>query len=849
MTLSGPIDSGHPSLGDRLPAAGSTDPDVILDRFVAWVGDTGLELYPAQEQALLELIAGHHLILGTPTGSGKSLVALGLHFKAMCEGQRSFYTSPIKALANQKFFSLCDDFGPGRVGMLTGDASINPEAPIICCTAEVLSNMALRQGAATAAPYVVMDEFHYYSDPSRGVAWQIPLVELPDSTFLLMSATLGDTSALSRVLRARTGREVALVESEERPVPLDYEYRETALHETVEDLLEQGKAPIYIVNFTQRECAERAQALTSAKVCSREERDEIQEAVGDFRFDSPYGKDMSRFLRFGIAVHHAGLLPKYRRLVEQLSQRGLLKVICGTDTLGVGVNIPIRTVLFSKLCKFDGEKIALLSTRDFKQIAGRAGRKGYDERGSVVSQAPEHVIAKRRAGASGSKKRAVKKKVPERGVVSWNRSVFERLIANAPETLRSRFRVTHGMIVNVLQREAPGGGYRALIELIDRSHESDSVRARLRRAAAVLFRALRRAGIVEVVREPDGGRRYLRVSEQLQWDFSLHHTLSLYVVEALSALDPESPDYAPEVLSLVESILEDPRPILFAQQDKLKGELVARLKAEGVPYEERMRQLEDVTHPKPCAEFIYATFEIFADSHPWVGEANARPKSIARELFEGYYGFDDYVRYYKLARTEGLLLRYLNQTYTTLAQTVPESARTQEVYDMLAFFRAMLTRVDSSLLEEWERLMRAGLSPELRGMEETRPDFDLAHRPKALAARVRAELHRLVRALAARDFEEAELCVRQDPHDFWSAARFGQALEPFFEEYGELVFTPQARQVRNTVLKPTAARRWDVQQVLVDPEADNLWCVRGEVQLEAETPPSGLLVRLRHIGT
>ncbi len=848
MTLA---DAPHPLLSDRIPGAGSADPETILDRFVAWVGDVGLELYPAQEQALLELLAGQHLILGTPTGSGKSLVALGLHFKAMCERQRSFYTSPIKALASQKFFSLCDDFGADNVGMLTGDASINSEAPIICCTAEVLANMALRQGAATPVPYVIMDEFHYYSDPARGVAWQIPLLELPESTFLLMSATLGDTSEVRRILQERTGRDVALVESEERPVPLDYEYRETPMHETVEVLLEQGKAPIYIVNFTQRDCAERAQALTSANVCSREERRRVQEAIGDSRFDSPYGKELARFLRFGIAVHHAGLLPRYRRLVEQLSQQGLLKVICGTDTLGVGVNIPIRTVLFSKLCKFDGEKVALLSTRDFKQIAGRAGRKGYDERGSVVCQAPEHVIEKRRARASGSKKRAAKKKPPEQGFVPWNRATFERLIASVPETMHSRFHVTHGMMVNVLQREADGvgGGYRALIDLIDRSHEDQRAKARLRRDTAVLFRALRRAGIVELTRDPVSGWRRVRVSEDLQWDFSLHHTLSLYLVEAIAALDPESLGYALEVLSLVEAILENPRPILLQQQHKLRRELVARLKAEGVPYEERMRQLEEVTHPKPGADFIYATFNIFVDKHPWVGAANIHPKSVAREIFEGYYSFEAYVREYQLARIEGLLLRHLNQTYTTLAQTVPETARTQEIYDMLAFFRTMLTRVDSSLIEEWERLVRAGFSLQLGGVEEARPDFDLARQPRVLAATVRTELHRLVRALSARDFEEAELCVRQDPHDFWSAARFAEALEPFFADYDEIVITPQARQARNTVLKSTGPRTWDVQQVLVDPEEDNLWCLYAEIDLVSETRPLGPLVRLRRIGT
>ena len=349
------------SLEARVPlGAAIRDPGAILDRFLGWVSEIGLEPYPAQEEALLELMAGRHVVLSTPTGSGKSLVALGLHFKARCEGRRSFYTAPIKALVSEKFFALCDVFGPENVGMLTGDASLNWAAPIICCTAEVLANMALRQGEATDAPYVVMDEFHYYGDRDRGSAWQIPLLTLPHTTFLLMSATLGDTAAIEEKLRERTGREVAHVHSDERPVPLDFEYRERPIHETVEELLEADKAPVYIVNFTQRECAELGQALTSAKISSREEKRSIAEAIGEFRFDTPYGKDVRRMIGHGIGIHHAGLLPKYRLLVEQLSQRGLLKVICGTDTLGVGVNIPIRTVLFTKLCKFDGEKVRIL---------------------------------------------------------------------------------------------------------------------------------------------------------------------------------------------------------------------------------------------------------------------------------------------------------------------------------------------------------------------------------------------------------------------------------------------------------------------------------------------------------
>ena len=702
------------ALADRIPPRGTSDPDEILSLFLDWVSSTGLTLYPAQEEALLEVMAGKHVILGTPTGSGKSLVALGLHFKAACEGKVSFYTSPIKALASEKFFSLCGELGPENVGMLTGDASINAEASVLCCTAEVLSNMALRRGPALEAPYVVMDEFHYYADKERGVAWQVPLLVLPGTQFLLMSATLGDTRAIAERLQRDTGREVAHVTSDERPVPLDYEYGETPLHETIEGLLAAKKSPIYVVNFTQRECAELAQSLTSVKIGTREEREEIRKVVAGIRLSTPYGKEFRRFLSFGIGVHHAGLLPKYRLLVEQLAQKGLLHVICGTDTLGVGVNIPIRTVLFTKLAKFDGTKVGLLSVREFKQISGRAGRRGFDDRGSVVAQAPEHIVEKRQAEkkseVSGKRIRTVR--APPKGEVFWTVETFQKLIARPPETLTSRFRLTHGMVLSLLQHDAADEGvarnFASLRDLIARCHEDDGVKRRLAKQAAVLVRSLYRAGIIGLA----GERPYrVVVAEDLQWDFSLHQALSLFALSALGELDPASPTYAVDALTVVESILEDPDVILRRQVDRAKGRLVAKLKEEGVPYEERMARLEEVTHPKPLADFLYGAFNEFRAAHPWTVGSDVSPKSIGREMFETFAGFSDYVKSYGIERSEGVLLRYLSQLYKTLDQTVPEAAKTDELWDVLGYFRSLVGETDASLLEEWREAAPPGAYP------------------------------------------------------------------------------------------------------------------------------------------
>ncbi len=829
------------SLGDRIaPRADSAE---ILDRFVDWVAEQGLSPYPEQEEAILELLADRHVVLSTPTGSGKSLVALALHFRALCAGERSFYCAPVKALVSEKFFALCDQLGADRVAMLTGDASINPSAPVVCCTTEVLANMALRGGETTDAPCVVLDEFHYYDDRERGMAWQIPLLALRHSQFLLMSATIGNTAAIEERLADFTQRTVAHVHSDVRPVPLDFEYRETPLHETLEDLVLRDLAPVYVVNFTQRECGELAQGATSAKLASREAREAIAGAIRGVRFDTAYGRDVKRFLGHGVGVHHAGLLPKYRLLVERLAQQGLMRVIFGTDTLGVGVNVPIRTVVLNRLAKFDGEKVGILRAREFHQIAGRAGRKGFDDRGRVVCQAPEHVTQNLRLEQkSGARKPA--KKRPPRDFVPWSRETFEQLVSRPPEALRSQFEVSHGVILNVLQR-ASGADYGAVIRLVDRSHESAGSKARQRRRAAALFRSLVAAGVVELVPARAGGRE-VRVSPGLQTDFALHDALSLYLVEAVAALDPDSECYALEVLSVVEAVQESPRPILGEQTRRAKDELLARLKAEGVEYEERLRRLEEVTHSKPEEQFLYQTFREFAERYPWAREGDVRPKSIARDMVERYLGFRDYVAELSLARSEGLLLRYLSQVHNTLVKSLPAAAKTDAVYEVIAFLRAAIAGVDTSLLEAWESLV----APAPGAAEPAAaPRFDLALQPRLLTARVRSELLSLVRALVARDYEEAARWVHPDPADPWDAARFEQALAPFRAEYGAIVFTPEARRAHHTSLRAAGPRRFDVTQVLADASGDNLWALHGEVDLRQERDPELPLVRLVRIGT
>jgi len=834
------------------PPGAALSPDAVLERFVAWVASTGLTLYPHQEEAILELLDDRHLVLATPTGSGKSLVATFLHFQTMSAGKRSFYTCPIKALVNEKFFDLCRLFGPDNVGMMTGDAAVNKDAPIVCCTAEILMNLAVRE-ADPRADAVVMDEFHYYGDRDRGVAWQVPLLALDRTRFLLMSATLGDTRAIEASLREVTGREVAAIRAAVRPVPLEFEYRETPLHETIEDLVTSGRAPVYLVNFTQRAAAEQAQNLMSANFSSKEEKARIAEALSGIRFDSPYGKDLQRHLRHGIGLHHAGLLPRYRLLVEKLAQGGLLKVVSGTDTLGMGVNIPIRTVLLTQLCKYDGEKTAILTARDFHQISGRAGRKGFDERGFVVAQAPEHVIEnKKLAGKAAAGKKVVKRQPPAKGYVPWDRNTFERLREKEPEAMQSRFEVTFGLLVNLLQSETArvGGGYGRLVELIERSHGNDHERSRHRRTAAQRLRTLRAAGLVTVNRIEGYRGAFLRPAPGLQRDFSLFHTLALYLLDTLPKIPPERETYALDVLSMVESILEDPDVILYKQLDRAKGQAVAEMKAQGMEYEERMRELERVEYPKPNRDFVYSTFDEFAARHPWVGAENIRPKSVAREMVERFMTFADYVRDYELQRSEGLLLRYLSESYKTLVQTVPESYRNDELLDVIAFLRATVRGVDSSLLDEWERLRDpryqarpADPGAAVAALGPPPPWAD----PRAFAARVRNELHALLVALSRKDHEAALAALA--PGSGWTEAALEEALAPYWAEHPKIDVTPAARRPHNTLLREAGQRRWEAVQRVVDEAGEVDWALHCEIDLSGDFDPDAPLFRLLRVGS
>lgn len=816
------------------PGAPSPSNDEVLDAFLGHLVEDGVEPYDHQEEAILELFAGNNVILNTPTGSGKSLVAQALQYRSICLGRRSFYTVPVKALANEKFLSLCQVFGPENVGMITGDATVNAGAPVICCTAEILANLALREGDKAKVDEVIMDEFHYYSDHERGVAWQVPLLTLPQARFLLMSATLGETDFFVKELTGLNGLPTVLVKSEERPVPLEYEYSTTMLEEKIEELVEADRAPIYLVHFTQLSCAKTAQNLMSRNFCTKEEKDAISSLLVDADFRSPYGKEMKKLLRHGLGIHHAGLLPKYRVLVEKLAQQGLLKVICGTDTLGVGVNVPIRTVLFTQLFKYGGQKTKTLTVRDFKQISGRAGRRGFDSVGYVVAQAPAHVIdnikAEQKAADKGKKSKAVKKKPPEKGFVNWDEGTFIKLRESPSEKLSSSFTVNHGMLLNVLSRTHEDG-CEALRRVIRASHETDAGKKKLRARAFSLFRGLVEGNVLKIVPKSDRGGAYkVALNIDLQDDFSLNQALGLYLHEAIPKLDREDPAYPLQILSLVEAILEDPTAVIRKQVDRVKGELMAEMKAEGIEYEERIERLDEVEHPQPGRDFIYATYNEFVLTRPWAKEASVRPKSVAREMFENWQSFEDYVKSYGLERSEAVLLRHLSEVYKVLVQTVPPALKTEEVLEAESYFGTMLRGIDSSLLDEWERLRDPDFVPNETATGLPEKAIPMTRNREAFTRLVRAKVFDVVKALSRGDGETAAGIIQGSP----TGPELKFLMDGYFEEHRLIRLDPEARNTKHCYLTVDEnGKRWKVEQVLVDADEWNDWSVRVEVDLAA----------------
>lgn len=855
------------------------DPDEALELFLEYEESCGIELWPHQEEACMALAFGDHVVLGTPTGSGKSTVALWLAFLAMATGQRMFYTAPIKALVSEKFFDFMAQLGRDSVGMVTGDVSINSSAPVICCTAEILANEALRYGYDADVSYVAMDEFHFFGDRERGWAWQVPLLTLPYTRFLLMSATLGDTTAIADKIEERTGHPVTTIADAPRPVPLEYLYADdSALEGTVELALRRDEAPIYIVHFSQDEALKSAQSLASFGISTKEQRLAIKAELSEGRFTTAFGKTLKRLLLMGVGVHHAGMLPRYRRTVERLAQQGLLPVICGTDTLGMGINVPIRTVLLTALSKYDGTRVRRLNAREFHQIAGRAGRSGFDVQGTVIAQATKYDIERKRAlakaGGDPKKARKIKTSKPPEGFVGWNEDVYRRLVDASPETLKPRMEMTHAMaLAEVMQG---GHAWSRTHEMVDASLQVEEQKEKLHHRVDEVFATLEAAGLIAQHRDGvvDGfsdmagdadaagdatGDGSSDMAGDAAWDlldaeweltgdvpdsFALDQPLSPFLLASLELIDREDEAYALDVISLVEATLEQPRQILRAQEKEARGAAVAAMKAEGVEYEERMERLEEVSYPKPLEDLLEAAFETYCKAMPWALDYELAPKSVLRDMVETASDFKTYVQRYSLARCEGILLRYLSDAYHVLDRTVPPDAYDDRLDDIVCWLGWLVKSIDSSLFDEWAGNAESEYGDAAAPVAE---DEVVADR-RAVTLLVRNALFARVR-LAALD--KADELGTLDADWGWPEARWQEALDGFYGEHEEILIDAEARSSRYLDIDEGPEREehiWHVRQIVLDSDGDMDFRIEADLDLDASQEEGQAVFRNYRVG-
>lgn len=855
------------------------DPEDALMRYSSWVQSQGITLWPHQEEALLDLASNEHVILGTPTGSGKSLVAVGMCYFACTQNKTIYYTAPIKALVSEKFFYLVKLFGKDLVGMITGDCVINSEAPIICCTAEILAQDALRWETDSDIKLVCMDEFHYFGDKDRGWAWQVPLLVLKDTQFLLMSATLGDTTTLAQKLKSLTHRDVSTITNAPRPVPLSYSYSTLSLEASVELIMQQRGVPAYIVCFAQSEAQKSAAALASFGISNKAEREEIKKELAGFNFSTAYGKELKRLLLCGVGVHHAGMLPRYRLLVERLAQKGLLPVICGTDTLGVGINVPIHTVVLRALAKYDGRRMRILNSREFHQITGRAGRSGFDTKGVVVSLATPYEIERLRARAKAAndpkKLKRIKVPKPPEGYVGWSEHTFQKLIESEPEALTPRLKITHAMVLAEVMHG--GAAYARLHALIKNSFQTAEEQEKLIHACQEIFATLMDAGVI--VREEATGtdaqpgndtaavqpaagtasdtaavqpagdtnataaavqpaatvtadtweNASYALAKDIPSDFALDQMLAPFVIAACELIDRESPNYALDIVSLVEASLENPPQIMKALVKEAKNKALAEMKMEGIDYEERMERLENVSYEKPLKELIDAAYTRYCAEVPWAKDFQLYPKSIVRAMLESANDFKGYVQKISISRSEGTLLRYLSDAWRVLAKTIPQEFINDDLERIISWLHMLIRTTDSSLLDEWEMDSLTAKTPQTPRVGPAQ----IVEDPHGLEIMIHNALFK--RVLLASKNDSAALGKLDEPFGFYER-KWRSVLDEFFEAHEALYINQDARSRRYFSVDTREEKTqhlWHAHISFLDAEGDIDFGISADVDLDA----------------
>ncbi len=707
-----------------------TDGELELQFYEQFLWSRGLEPYPVQEQAISAIFAGKNVLVTVPTGTGKTLMAKAALFRAFHRNERAVYTTPLRALTEEKYRELCADFGEGNVGFATGDYKVNREAPIQVEVAEILWNRIVADKHVAPAEIVVMDEGHYFNDPERGYVWEQSMIGLdPRTQLIVLSATVGHPEKFVQWAEITRRVPMALVDSRERKVPLVHEFREEMLIDTVKGLAHAGDVPAIVFVFGREQCFEVARLVKSCRrFTTDEERAQVEKLCDEALLPAGEAKELRPLLAHGIGIHHAGILPRYKQLVEQLALERLIKFVISTETIAAGINLPARTVVFPSLRKFIKREPRIITAAEYHQMAGRAGRPQFDDRGLAIALAPEQVVsdlkkelkdaAKRPAYDEGKVKRSVygraRADAQKHGDVIWTPELHAELVKGEPAELRSKTKITAEQVIAIGLPDletATLGGANAEIEarmavveaslppsmrldivtVIDNLLLGDRDRKELQKILAQLVANMRAIGVID-----EHGHQ---VSGQMIRELQGMDGLLIYYI-----LFNHQLEYL-ELRELVEYLID--HDIIQRQLDR-KGEdekrewMRAKLRELRVDNPhitwDDVEAQWDKEHPRVPTkiELLHQEFSSKVP-HPEL-HGGKKPKSTWAQLEDSGLGFLEFVEKHGLEHEEGNLFSYLVRVMN-FANKMGGASQLSELNDMAERVREVLARIDLRMVE------------------------------------------------------------------------------------------------------------------------------------------------------
>ncbi len=705
-----------------------TNADIELGFYERFFFSRDLEPYPVQEKAIEKIVAGESVLVTVPTGTGKTLMAKAGIWKALARGETAIYTTPLRALTEEKYRELCDDFGADKVGFATGDYKVNPDAPVQVIVAEILWNKIYGDRVHAPADVVIMDEGHYFNDPERGHVWEQSIIGLDArSQLVILSATVGDAEQFCNWVYSCRRVELALVQSNERKIPLYHQYRESYLIEVARDLFQKGECPTIIFTFGRELCFERARLLKS---CSRfttdEERARIAEVAEATLLDRGISKELKPLLLHGIGIHHAGILPKYKQMVERLTLERLIKFVVSTETISAGINLPAKRVIFPEMRKYIQGKARLLNSAEYHQMAGRAGRPQFDTDGVAIALAPEAVVQTIRKEMKDAQKgrftvdenkvrrtaySRAKAEAQKDGDVTWDEEAFNRVVAGKPAPLRSQTKITAEQILAIglpdlteeqlgpteapappPESDLPPSLHLNIKTVIDNLLLSDHDKVGAQKRLAQVTDNLRALGIVD-----EHGRQVAgQVVNQLRG------IDGLFVFFALRKQDLGYP----ELRELVEFLVDHEvvwkllqRKVDDKKREWIKNRLRERRREEPQVSWEDVEAEYEQKFPRELSpvEQIHADF-LAAVPHPELHGGKKR-KVIWAAMEEAQLGFFEFVEREDLAAEEGNLFSYLARVMKC-ARMLRQATGLGEFETVERAVRDVLSVVDERVIEE-----------------------------------------------------------------------------------------------------------------------------------------------------